>query len=139
MAREITVSCDPCLTENKKKTPAEIGLFALRFNDPNELGTAQTIVGALDICTGHQGFAAELKALLEKYGQPLNSQGRDLLRAAVSLAGNTEDTGYRLCTTCPRGKLLKKNSLYTHNQRLHDGLEGDANFKMCDSDGNIID
>ena len=71
MAREILVSCDPHHDEKGEKTPAEIALFAIRINEPNEMGKARVIIGALDLCSDHQQFVDELERLMAKYGQPI--------------------------------------------------------------------
>lgn len=99
MARELVVYCDPH-NNSGEKIPAEIALITIRVNDPNEVGSARVITGALDLCDEHQDAIKELESLLTTYGLKLDEKARALLRGAVNASGSVPETGYRLCRSC---------------------------------------
>lgn len=137
MARELVVYCDPH-NNTGEKIPAEIALITIRVNDPNEVGKARIITGALDLCGEHQSAIQELESLLTTYGLKLDEKSRGLLRGAVNASGVVPETGWRLCRDCKPAKLLRKGSIPTHCSGVHERKERELDIVMCDEEGNEI-
>mgnify|MGYP001116419576 CR=1 FL=1 len=141
MAREVQVRvlCDRHKEEKNEKVEAEIAMVAIRFNDPMNPGATRVYCGAIDVCTEHQAPFAPLLELLTQHSVPLDEESRKLLRTVVNSSG-PGDTGFRLCTLCPRGKVLKVGSLPYHLKNVHEGEDFDQDdvIKKCDENGDVI-
>jgi len=141
MTREVQVRvlCDCHQKDSGEKVDADIAMVAIRFNDPMNPSTTRVYCGAIDVCREHQSSFAPLLELLEQHAVPLDDESRKILRSVVNSSGS-QDTGFRLCTLCPRGKVLKVGSLPYHIKNVHEDEEFDPEkvIKKCDEAGVVI-
>jgi hypothetical protein len=120
MGRQILVYCDAHNAEDGKKIEAQIVDVAIRISDPNDPGSVRSLVGSLEICLDHQTPLSHVASMLENYGVRLKDDAEQLLvntvRMGAKRAGESE---YVLCYDCTPPKKLKRNSLYSHSEKIH--------------------